>query len=810
MHPSKRPIFHLLPNAHLDPVWLWDWREGLTEGVTTVQTILDLMDEDPELTFMRGEQVIYQHIQRTAPALFKRIQKRIEEGRWDVVGGTYVQPDSNLGSVEMLCRQFERSLQYFEKELGVRPSISWQADSFGHTAGWPNILRSFGMEGFAFTRPQRKQFPMDSPAFWWHCDHDDRLLCYRQHWQWYCSERFNLLHVLDETLRGAATQPFRNVGVLMGLGNHGGGPTRRHLAEVRKWRETHADVEVRYSTLTGFFKALRRELATLPEGSAPSKGGELGFCLRGCYSSVQKFKSLYRQAESAVVDAEIADSVIDSDSPQGALNEAWESVLFNSFHDILPGSSIERAMEEQMAWTGLAIHHSRKVQFSALNRLAEQIDTRVAKPRDTDAPAPVPLMIWNPLPRIYRGPVEIETSLDYRPIFEYQHRAGDLPFQLRDAKGKTMPCQEIVTEHGSMTDVPWRKRVVAPVTIPAFGWKIVHMGLATKKPKSAPRDSACRAGGTRSPWIANPDWKVEAGELLTIKKGGVAFLGTGIRFLVVEDPWGSWGGMDEEPEGYCLREVREEWKLSQKVILESGPERSRLWTRWQGPHSWVELTFDVCRDLPWVCVQGRMLWNERSARLQMVLPSVGPATCDVPGSVVMRETTGQVPVARWFLRSNKQGATVGIATDVLSDVEFQKKETRLTLARASRYANDVRTKPEDKLWQPATDCGELKFRLALFTDGIQPDHVADGLIHPPEVRLVTPSPGALPHEGSLGSLTPNYVRLLSLQRTETGLSIRVQNRSKRPAHAKFVHQGKTHSLGTICPQQIVTVDLASR
>ena len=83
--------FHLIGNAHLDPVWLWDWREGFNEGITTCRTVLDLMDEDPELTFIRGDSAIYPHIERTDPKTFERIRRMVAAGRWDVVGGTYIQ-----------------------------------------------------------------------------------------------------------------------------------------------------------------------------------------------------------------------------------------------------------------------------------------------------------------------------------------------------------------------------------------------------------------------------------------------------------------------------------------------------------------------------------------------------------------------------------------------------------------------------------------------------------------------------------------------------------------------------------------------
>jgi alpha-mannosidase len=115
---------HLIANAHLDPVWLWDWREGLNEGIQTCRTVLDLMDEFPDLTFIRGEAAIYEHIERFAPEVFARITAMIEAGRWDVVGGSYIQPDTNLTGEATLRKHFERGLGYFQSHLGVRPTVA--------------------------------------------------------------------------------------------------------------------------------------------------------------------------------------------------------------------------------------------------------------------------------------------------------------------------------------------------------------------------------------------------------------------------------------------------------------------------------------------------------------------------------------------------------------------------------------------------------------------------------------------------------------------------------------------------------------
>ncbi len=119
------PKLHLIANAHLDPVWLWDWREGLNEAVTTCRTILDLMDENADFTFIRGEAATYAHIEEFDPKTFARIKAQIEAGRWEIVGGTWIQPDTNLSSTETLCRHFQVGRAYFQSRFGRVPHVAW-------------------------------------------------------------------------------------------------------------------------------------------------------------------------------------------------------------------------------------------------------------------------------------------------------------------------------------------------------------------------------------------------------------------------------------------------------------------------------------------------------------------------------------------------------------------------------------------------------------------------------------------------------------------------------------------------------------
>ncbi|RPJ32913.1 MAG: hypothetical protein EHM17_12075 [Verrucomicrobiaceae bacterium] len=171
-----KKTIHLIGNAHLDPVWLWDRREGLNEGITTVRTMLDLMDEFPEMTFIRGESAIYQHVEKYDPHAFARIKKMVQAGRWDVVGGTCIQPDTNLPGTETLVRQFTHGQRYFKSRFGKTVTAGWEADSFGHSAGLPEILAAGCIEFFAFSRPSYKVVTLAEHAFWWVGDGCARIL----------------------------------------------------------------------------------------------------------------------------------------------------------------------------------------------------------------------------------------------------------------------------------------------------------------------------------------------------------------------------------------------------------------------------------------------------------------------------------------------------------------------------------------------------------------------------------------------------------------------------------------------------------
>ncbi|MFA4945289.1 MAG: glycoside hydrolase family 38 C-terminal domain-containing protein [Lentisphaeria bacterium] len=797
----KKLTFHLIGNAHLDPVWLWDWREGMNEGMITCRTILDLMDEFEELTFVRGEAAVYQHIEAHDPKTFRRIEKQVAAGRWDVVGGTLIQPDTNLPAAETFARHFARGQNYFLSRFGKAARVAWAADSFGHCAGLAEVMAAAGIEGFAFTRPMADVLTLAKPAFWWEGPGGARILGYRPPVGWYGTDRDDIRKRLDESLAAAGKCDLENVGIFYGMGNHGGGPCRQQLREIRQWAAEHPEVEVVHSGLHQLIAALRAEGKELP-----THRGEMNFTLRGCYASAAHFKFAYRKTEAALASAERTESMIRGAlrQPVADLGAAWDAVLFNSFHDILPGSSIERAYDDQLAWLGGTLHQAQRTELAALNALAQRLDTRVAKPAG-DYPAANVMLAWNPQPWPFRGHLELEANLDYRNLAQYKGRPEAVPLRVLDAAGRALPFQRVPVENlFESAEWFWRQRVVVPVELPAFGWNVFEYGWVEGAAAlaAAPGGAAAPAPGT----IANDNYRVQAklgaAGVAISRNGKKLFAGDGLAAIVVEDKGGAWGSDAEESQS--LSTVLERWRVTQVETIERGPERAALWVQLAGERSRIELTFQLCRGRDAVDVTARVLWNERQARLKLVMPvGATEAEFETPAARVCRKPCGEVPGGRWVRVTGKAGK-FGFASDALYGFDCFAGEFRATVARAAGYTQG---RPTDfPAWRPAMDNGELKFRFLLNPGNAELPALAQWLEQPPVSLVVPAKAGKLPRSGSLAALSPATLQLLALKRAEDGrgLVLRVLETAGQECPATLEWLGQKLDLGGVAANRIAT------
>ncbi|RRJ97432.1 alpha-mannosidase [Opitutaceae bacterium TAV4] len=838
MKPS--PTLHLIGNSHLDPVWLWDWREGLTEGISTCQTILRLMDEFPEMTYIRGESAIYAHVEKFAPGVFRAIREQIDAGRWEVVGGGFLQPDTNLPATEVLARHFTKGLRYCIQKLGTRPRVAWAADSFGHSAGYPEILAAAGFEYFAFSRPSARDLtlPGNGAAFWWEAASGKRILCWRLPVGWYGSERDDMMRRLDESFAFAQRHGLRDVAVFYGLGNHGGGPCRSQLFDVRRWAERTPEARVVHSGLGRFFERLAGERNNVGsgggEGRWPVFRGELNFCMRGCYASASRFKAAYRRTESRLLAAErmaTAAAILTkagADATGSALADAWESVLFNTFHDILPGSAIERAMDEQTDWLGVAAHRAREVELEALHQLGARIDTQVPTP-DDGMPTAVPVLLFNPQPHAFTGQVEIEACIDYRPVFRYQGRADEVPLQVTTAEGEPLPFQEVETEGAFLPGLPWRKRVVVPVTIPEMGWRVLHFGwneaawlAAPLPPEKQARCEGVTNDGVRS--IANAFYRIDArlgggpGALQITHRGSgtghPVFGADGLGVVCFEDRWGSWGGHEGEPEANDISDDPRHWLLTRIEVIERGPLRAVLWVEFTSPlnpASRLSLCLRLAAGEERVQVHGRLFWAERGRRLKLVLPFFGGDSADfeVPGGAITRGSCGEVPGGRWVRTGSSMHGGWVLAADSFYNYDIKDGALRATVVRSTRYAQNRSSTPAEQPWRPYQDAGDHRFALALapWLPVAEADALAGRLEAPSIVWMSPAHPGDLPSSGCIARLSAP-LRLLALKRAEddikNGIIIRIQNVSANCVAGELTCLDQMVALGPLAPWEIAT------
>jgi len=150
---------HLIGNAHLDPVWLWQWYDGYMEVKATFRSALDRMKEFPEFKFTSACAAYYEWIKEADPNMFQEIQERVREGRWTIAGGWYIQPDCNIPCGESFARHALFSQRFFQKEFGKKATVGYNVDSFGHNGSIPKLLKNSGMSGYIFMRPGPQEKP---------------------------------------------------------------------------------------------------------------------------------------------------------------------------------------------------------------------------------------------------------------------------------------------------------------------------------------------------------------------------------------------------------------------------------------------------------------------------------------------------------------------------------------------------------------------------------------------------------------------------------------------------------------------------
>ena len=435
-------IVHMIGNAHIDPVWLWRWQAGVDEAIASFASAAQRCDEYPEFIYTRGEAWLYRQVERLAPDLFARVRRLVSEGRWHITGGQYIQPDANGPTEEGWRRQMLHGRRYFEDRFGVRPTVGYNVDTFGHVATLPDILAPLGYRGYAFMRPDQRQLDLPSQTFRWQGPGGGEIVGFR-------IEPAYLTHTPDlkDQIMDAVAQASDVVGHTMcfyGVGNHGGGPTKANIEYILEHRHAFDGIELRFSTPEAFIDAVMPHWDRLPVVTA-----ELQHCFPGCYIVMHDVKQQQRHAELLLEEAgRTIDGLIGVEAERtrehARLDAAWDDLLFVQFHDILAGTAVASAYPSVRAMQGRAQIVAEEIITDATRRWARSRLPRVNQQQ---------IVLYNPTPVPWLGVVEAEPFLDFDSW-------GDR--WISDLAGRPVPFQKVRPEAGLLAS-----RIVFPAQVAA-------------------------------------------------------------------------------------------------------------------------------------------------------------------------------------------------------------------------------------------------------------------------------------------------------------------------------------------------------
>ncbi|NOZ70951.1 MAG: alpha-mannosidase, partial [Chloroflexi bacterium] len=359
-------------HAHIDVAWLWPLAQTRHKAARSFSTVLRLMEEFPDLHFTQSQPQLYQFIAEDYPDLFAEIRQRVSEGRWEVTGGMWVEPDVNITGAESLVRQLLLGRRYFREHFGeAETPILWLPDTFGFPWSLPQLIKQAGLKYFMtikITWNQYNRFPYQS--FWWQGLDGSKVLT---HFITTVDRRGHATYNGDlspQQIMGTwqnydQKDLHRELLTAYGYGDGGGGPTREMLENSQRLAHHAGAPRLRQGTAHEFFQ----NLETQAGDKLPRWNGELYLEYhRGTYTSQARNKRANRKSEFLLHDAEFlaawAATLSDFKYPHDKLTYVWKLLCLNQFHDILPGSSISSVYDESLS------------QYAAITSLAEEIKSQ--------------------------------------------------------------------------------------------------------------------------------------------------------------------------------------------------------------------------------------------------------------------------------------------------------------------------------------------------------------------------------------------------------------------------------------------------
>lgn len=726
---------HMIGNSHIDPVWFWDKREGMQSVKSTFASAIDRLKEYPEFTFTSGSSYFYKWLEKTSPDLFAQIKAYVKDGRWSVVGGFVIEPDCHMPSGEAFVRQGLYAQRYFQKAFGREAKVGYCVDSFGHSAALPQLLKGLGLDSYAYLRPQSSDGPK---LYRWRAVSGDEVTAIHiigEYTTWF---EENTIKNIDKNLDEMGE--LQSFPCFFGVGNHGGGPTIANIETILRARSDYAGrAEFEFSTLERFLAEVDREALPVVTGETPK-------CNTGCFSVQSDVKALNRRAENAAVRAEKLASMAfatgyahppaNADECTRQFEKLWETICFNQFHDILPGTSIQAAHDETVMQLGGAISAAAEIESEAIQRIVNGMETLGAG---------FPLFVFNAHGYAVRDVIEVELEWFCKDSLRVLNSQGD-----------EVPYHRISSATPVIhTSLGGRRRFLLPVELPPYGFAVYRTLAEEPSPSRVTQES--------NPFILDNgllrvEISPESGFPIHIIEAATGFdaLSAPMSAKIYTDEKDAWGGGKGRYEA-----ANGGFVLTSCERVETGALRNTIRAVFSYQNSEMILLYRTSAGMTGLDIKGYVRWNERYTRLKLCwdIAAAAPAVrAEIPYGFIDRPALedGDQTMQRWIdLHDTASGGGLTIANDGQYAYGVDGARLEITLLRSTIYAQgDCQAE-----WYKAhntyryTDLGEHDFCFTLLPHGASlPNyaacHAADRLNMPPVYLADSCHHGAVPAKAS--------------------------------------------------------------
>ncbi len=681
-------------HAHMDPVWQWNKAEGYQEVFATFRSALDRLTEFPQVYFLASSAQFYEWVAESDPAMFAEIKQRVKEGRWIIVGGWWVEADVNCPHGEALVRQGLYAQHFFKKYFDQFITVAFSPDTFGHPWTLPQILTKQGFTCYMYMRPEsHEKSTIPAPVFNWEGIDGTQIPAisiiksYNAH-ENDIEERLNDY----EQVFGEKLPLMDKAVVLYGVGNHGGGPTIRTIEKIEKLRETTFPNLIHKSLLE------YTQFVTAQKDNIPVLKDDLLHHARGCYSACAAVKKWDRHTTNQLLTAEKLASLSSLCSlyqyPVEDFKKAWKFVLFNQFHDILAGSSIEEAYVQAGNEYGFVQTVAQETMFKSYRLMISQINTY-----SKEYPLSMPFVVFNP------HACSLETYIEYESEILFPQETGiefmslrNAPcvidrdsITLRDAEGNIVPYQILPTAAAKQENGKARIRILFNAKIPGFGYHVYRLDF---QKNDLPEQNNGLFVTEKS--LENNFVKIEfdekTGAILSFidKVNNKSALNELASLPVVLEDWDdTWGhriiSYDQELGNFSNAQFR---------ILEQGPELCRLEVKSFWGNSFITQVFSLYQNSAELHCDFLVDWHEKYKVLKLSFPTGitdGTCTYSVPYGFKERNMTGEEePGQSWVDVSTKTGAEqygVAVINDSKCGYSVKQGDIRITILHSTAWSH---------------------------------------------------------------------------------------------------------------------------